>query len=117
LERGGPDVEEIKLQAVFLARSFFIFVSFFYCHVLIHFTLYSRVYCHLCDDMLHALQAFSNEYAFTVEVLDVDADTGLLEQFDELVPVLIGRKDGGEPEQLFHYFLNETKLRAFMRGC
>ena len=66
--------------------------------------------------MLISLQKFSNEYAFTVEVIDVDADAALLAQYDELVPVLIGRKNGMSV-QLCHYFLDETKLKAFFTNA
>ncbi|HZW12757.1 MAG TPA: glutaredoxin family protein [Noviherbaspirillum sp.] len=79
-----------------------------------HFTLYSRSYCHLCDDMLEALQALSSEYPFTVELIDVDADEALVAQFDELVPVLFGQRNGGESAQLCHYFLDEPKVRTFL---
>ena len=77
-----------------------------------HFTLYSRSYCHLCDDMLVALEALqSPQKPFTVEVIDVDADEARVARFDELVPVLFADLD--EPE-LCHYFLDEAKVRALL---
>lgn len=77
-----------------------------------HFTLYSRSYCHLCEDMLAALNALQTpQHPFTVEVIDVDADEALVARFDELVPVLFGDLD--EPE-LCHYFLDEAKVRAVL---
>ena len=77
-----------------------------------HFTLYSRSYCHLCDDMLGALEALqSASVRFTVSVIDVDADPALLARFDELVPVLFGKL--AEPE-LCHYFLDEAAVRRFL---
>jgi len=79
-----------------------------------HFTLYTRSYCHLCDDMLQALQSLSSEYPFTVELLDVDSDETLQAQFDELVPVLFGRRDDGASVQLCHYFLDEARVREFL---
>ena len=85
--------------------------------VMTDFILYSRTYCHLCDDMLAALQAFSGEFAFTVEVVDVDADEALVVQYDELVPVLLGCKGGGAAVQLCHYFLDEARFRAFMAAA
>lgn len=76
-----------------------------------HFTLYSRSYCHLCQDMLDALQLLQTpEKPFTVEVVDIDAspDAALLARFDELVPVLFA--DLAQPE-LCHYFLDEAAVR------
>jgi hypothetical protein len=74
-----------------------------------HFILYSRSYCHLCEDMLAALRAFMDRagLAYTVDVVDVDADPGLVERFDELVPVLHAGPAGPE---LCHYFLDEAAL-------
>ncbi|PHV51650.1 thioredoxin family protein [Janthinobacterium sp. BJB301] len=76
-----------------------------------HFTLYSRSYCHLCQDMLDALLLLQlPEKPFTVDVIDIDAspDASLLARFDELVPVLFG--DLAQPE-LCHYFLDEAAVR------
>jgi hypothetical protein len=64
--------------------------------------------------MLEALQALSSEYPFTVELIDVDADETLVAQFDELVPVLFGRKGDADAVQLCHYFLDEARTREFL---
>ena len=77
------------------------------------FILYSRSYCHLCDDMLAALRQLSGE-ALPIEVVDVDLDADLVERYDELVPVLMGMEDGYAPRQLCNYFLNENNVRAFL---
>lgn len=84
-------------------------------YILNKLTLYSRAYCHLCDDMLTALQGLRNEFDFSVTVLDVDADMSLVERYDELVPVLVGIK-GGVAVQLCHYFLDAVKVRTFLAG-
>ena len=78
-----------------------------------HFTLYSRSYCHLCEDMLAALQAFMARQgqAYTVDVVDVDADPALVARYDELVPVLVAEPAGTE---LCHYFLDEAALRRHL---
>lgn len=77
-----------------------------------NFILYSRSYCHLCQDMLNALLALRTPgSAFTVEVIDVDADPALVARFDELVPVLYA----GE-EQLCHYFLDTPRVMALLEG-
>ncbi|RTL47714.1 MAG: glutaredoxin family protein [Rhodocyclaceae bacterium] len=72
-------------------------------------TLYSRTYCHLCDDMLAALETLRSEFSFTVAVVDVDADPALEAKYDELVPVLVA-----EDQELCHYFLDEAAVRAFL---
>jgi len=81
------------------------------------FTLYSRSYCHLCDDMLAALQQMqSPRQLFTVTVIDIDemagqGDSGPLERFDELVPVLFGDL---QAPPLCHYFLDEGAARSWL---
>lgn len=64
--------------------------------------------------MLHALQQYGGSYPFTIEVVDVDADEKLVEQFDELVPVLFGKRDDLPSVQLCHYFLDTEKLEQFL---
>jgi thioredoxin reductase (NADPH) len=71
--------------------------------------LYGRTYCHLCDDMITALNVFRGEFDFTVTVLDVDADPALETRYDELVPVL--EADGRE---LCHYFLDGDAVRRYL---
>lgn len=78
------------------------------------FILYSRSYCHLCDDLLSALEVLQAECRFGVEVVDVDADEALVAQYDELVPVLMGREDDGRLLQLCHYHFDEVAVRAFL---
>ncbi|HFC53478.1 MAG TPA: glutaredoxin family protein [Gammaproteobacteria bacterium] len=74
-------------------------------------TLYTRSYCHLCEDMHRALLPFQQRYGFALELVDVDSDPGLEQRFDELVPVLMA----GE-EEICHHFLDEDALaRHFSR--
>lgn len=72
-------------------------------------TLYSRVYCHLCHDMLAALEAMRGEFDFEVQVLDVDADPALEEKYNELVPVL-----EAEGQELCRYFLDVARVRRYL---
>jgi thiol-disulfide isomerase/thioredoxin len=72
-----------------------------------HFVLYSRTWCHLCDDMRAALEPFAAAAGARVEVIDVDSDPALQARYDELVPVLVC--DGVE---LCHYRLDEARVRA-----
>ncbi|HHL45052.1 MAG TPA: glutaredoxin family protein [Gammaproteobacteria bacterium] len=68
-------------------------------------TLYTRSYCHLCEDMHKALLPYQQRYGFKLELIDVDSDAQLERRFDELVPVLMA----GE-EEICHYFLDEAAL-------
>ena len=101
---------------------------------MIYFTLYSRSYCHLCDDMREALQKLLEHVPHQIIMRDVDQDPELLKMFDELVPVLFAKRlansvadsvadsaddsaddsnlsDAGQ--QLCHYFLDTDKVKAF----
>lgn len=60
--------------------------------------------------MLTALDFLRGEFAFTVTVLDVDADPALEEKYDELVPVLVD----GDGRELCHYFLDLPKVREYL---
>jgi len=79
----------------------------------VRFMLYSRSWCHLCEDMLAALRAAMARTGrpFTVDVVDVDADPALVARFDELVPVLYGDPAG---PALCHYFLDEAALQRYL---
>ncbi|MDZ4253825.1 MAG: glutaredoxin family protein [Sulfuritalea sp.] len=75
--------------------------------------LFSRNYCHLCHDMLAALEILRSEPDvpfFDIEVLDVDADPALEAKYDELVPLLAD----GEGRELCHYFLDAAKVREYL---
>ena len=74
-------------------------------------TLYSRAYCHLCHDMLAALEALRGELSFELTVADVDADPDLVARYDERVPVL-----AAADQEICHYFLDELALRAWLAG-
>jgi hypothetical protein len=74
-------------------------------------TLYGRTYCHLCDDMLAALEAMRSEFRFDVDLVDVDADPTLEALYDELVPVLTANG-----RELCHYFLDAAAVREYLGG-
>jgi hypothetical protein len=64
--------------------------------------------------MLRALQQLQSQFAFTVAIVDVDADEALVRQYDELVPVLIGVAQDGNARKLCHYFLDHEAVSAFL---
>jgi thioredoxin reductase (NADPH) len=72
-------------------------------------TLYSRSYCHLCDDMAAALEPLRSEFGFRIERVDVDRDPALEARYGARVPVLAH----GEAE-LCHSFLDATRVRAYL---
>ena len=77
--------------------------------------LYGRNYCHLCHDMLVALEALRNEPGvahFEIEVVDVDADPVLESKYDELVPVLADEQG----LERCHYFLDTSIVREYLAG-
>ncbi|MEP7156802.1 MAG: glutaredoxin family protein [Betaproteobacteria bacterium] len=71
-------------------------------------TVLSRSYCHLCDDMITALENFRGRFSLVMEVvvMDVDAHPELETQWGDRVPVLLL----GDRE-ICHYFLDEAKLQ------
>lgn len=85
---------------------------------MIHFTIYSRSYCHLCDDLREALSRLVEAVPHEIVLIDVDHDPELLALYDELVPVLFARRAGDDHvnsvgQQLCHYFLDAEKVKAF----
>ncbi len=54
----------------------------------LHFVLYTRQGCHLCDDAWLLLQKEQERYQFQLEVVDVDTQEKLGEQFGDQVPVV-----------------------------
>lgn len=72
-------------------------------------TVYSRTYCHLCDDLLAALRNLQGRFVFDIKVVDVDSDAALEARYGELVPVV--EADGRE---LCHYFLDEAAVTDFL---
>lgn len=72
-------------------------------------TLYSRTWCHLCDEMLGGLQALQVARPFDLTVVDVDSDPALEQRFGEWVPVLMH----GDRE-LCHYHLDSAAVTDYL---
>lgn len=67
--------------------------------------LYVRIDCHLCHAMHDDLLAWGEKLGFGLEIIDIDSDPWLVEQYDYKVPVLCE----GEFE-ICHHFLDEDML-------
>ncbi len=70
-------------------------------------TVLSRSYCHLCDDLIAALEQFRGRFssAFDIEVVDIDAHPALEERWGDKVPVLLDADT-----EICHYFFDEPAL-------
>jgi glutaredoxin len=71
-------------------------------------TVYGREHCHLCQDMIAALQELQAQLHFSLDVIDVDSDDSLKLRYGERVPVLVA---GGE--EICHYHLDPVALDAY----
>ncbi len=72
-------------------------------------TLYSRQYCHLCEEMREALAPLCREYGVALEEIDVDADPALLARYNEQVPLLM---HGGQ--ELARWRLDASAVRVYL---
>ena len=71
--------------------------------------IYSRAYCHLCDDMIASLQALQSVHPFAFEIVDVDGNPELEDRYGERVPVLVAADI-----ELCHYHLDAAKVNDFL---
>lgn len=73
-------------------------------------TLYTRVGCHLCEEMKQVLVLFQQRYDFSLKILDIDTDSYLKRRYDERVPVL-----AAGDEEICHYHFNEKLLLDYFK--
>ncbi len=74
-------------------------------------TILSRSYCHLCDDLIAALNSSQRRHQIQlkIEIIDIDLYPELEIRYGDKVPVLLD----GENE-ICHYFFDEG---AFLANC
>ena len=72
-------------------------------------TLYSRQYCHLCEEMHAALAPLCGEFGIALEVVDVDSDPELVRRFDEQVPLLMH-----QGVELARWRLDAAAIRVYL---
>lgn len=55
----------------------------------LHFVLYTRKGCHLCEDALVLLERARRRHGFLLEIRDVDDDRNLVAAYGNCVPVVV----------------------------
>jgi len=75
----------------------------------IRLTLYSRNYCHLCEEMISALRGLQAGLHFELEIVDVDSAPELERRYGEKVPVLAC---GGD--EICHYRLEPAVFTEYL---
>ncbi len=74
-------------------------------------TVYSRPGCHLCEEALAVVAKVCADVGETYDVVNIDDDAALTEQFGEEVPVTF--VDGKQHD---FWRVSEDRLRAALRG-
>lgn len=76
-------------------------------------TVLSRTYCHLCDDLIAALEDFQRRAGlnYPIDIIDIDQMPELEAKYGDKVPVLL--IDGHE---ICHYFFDEPALKAYLQS-
>ena len=69
-------------------------------------TLYSRIGCHLCEDMEAQLPPYLEQSGVTLDIIYIDKNEQLEQLYGTLVPVL----KAGDRE-ICHYFLDRKSVK------
>jgi glutaredoxin len=81
----------------------------------LHFVVYTRRGCHLCEDAWQRLKRTQRRYRFKLSTVDIDADPELAARYGEQVPVVT--VNGKERFRgVVNAVLLERLLRAEARG-
>ena len=72
-------------------------------------TVYGRPDCHLCQDMVTALEDLQEPYAFSFDFVDIDENPRLLMRYGTIVPVLLGNG-----QEICRHHLDFPALKAVL---
>ncbi|MCL2876571.1 MAG: glutaredoxin family protein [Betaproteobacteria bacterium] len=75
------------------------------------FTVLSRQWCHLCHELVEALEPIARHYGWRIEVVDIEREPALEARWDELIPVVL--VDGVE---ICHHRLDAEAVHACCRA-
>lgn len=74
--------------------------------------VYSRADCHLCQNMILALQNLQQQVSsFNFQVIDIDSDPELVTRYGERIPVLMSPLNS---QEICHYFLDLAALDDYL---
>ncbi len=74
-------------------------------------SIYSRPECHLCEEMIHALKKWQNQFNFQIKVINIDQDSSLVSRFAARIPLL-----AVDDVEICEYHLNETALLEYFEN-
>ena len=69
-------------------------------------TVYTRDYCHLCEQVIASLLSLQEELSLVLDFVDIDEDLELVKKYNADVPVVMH-----DNTVLFRHFFDETLLR------
>ena len=72
--------------------------------------VYGREECHLCLDMIAALQELQKQRSFSFTFVDIDDDLDLKKRHGERIPVLASSNN----QEICHYHLDTAVLDAYL---
>ena len=73
--------------------------------------VYGREDCHLCQNMILALQNLQAQVSFDFQVVDIDSDPELIALYGEKIPVLMSPLTN---QEICHYFLDVAALDDYL---
>ncbi len=73
--------------------------------------VYGRDECHLCQDMVLALQNLQEQVSFTFQVINIDSNPELIALYGERIPVLMSPLNN---QEICHYFLDLAALDDYL---
>ena len=73
--------------------------------------VYGREDCHLCQNMILALQDIQERIPFNFKVIDIDSDPELIALYGEKIPVLVSPLTN---QEICHYFLDVAALDDYL---
>lgn len=80
-------------------------------NTLAELVVYGREECHLCQDMILALQSLQEQVSFKFEMVNIDTNEHLVALYGDKIPVLISKLNNKE---ICHYFLDRMALDEYL---